>query len=118
MTPEPDQISKLIHQSKGKGSSLGFSGDDGEVSPREVTQVTEVRGRKHTIAISEGIKKIVAKARLVRTLDNGLEAIRGAEGSSIDVDDLKLLLNSVEKRRVTKALRKDSKNKKQNLQGK
>lgn len=118
ITPtEGDPISKLINQSKRKGSSLGFDKNPDEAIQAEVMQVAVVRGRRRKIETSVGEKKVTGQTRLVRTPE-GLKAIAGGDGASINVDDLAGLLNAKQTLEVTTALHKDRKRRRNNLQGK
>lgn len=96
---------------------LGFDENPDESIQQEVVQVAVVRGRKGRIITSGGEKKVSAQARLVRT-PAGLVAIVGGDGMSINVDDLRLLLNVDQTSRVRNVLSRDRKRRKENLQGK
>ncbi|NCN59250.1 hypothetical protein CO176_00030 [Candidatus Woesebacteria bacterium CG_4_9_14_3_um_filter_39_10] len=117
MTPEPDQISKLINRSKGKESSLGFAGDTGEVESGQIIEVAIIEGRSAEVDTGKGKKKIRGTARAITT-PKGLRFIAGGDNAPIRVDDLRLLLNVKETGQVKSALGKDRKRRRQNLQGK
>jgi len=117
MTPEPDQISKLINRSKGKESSLGFAGDTGEVESGQIIEVAIIEGRSAEVDTGKGKKKIRGTARAITT-PKGLRFIAGGDNAPIRVDDLSKLLNMNQTIQAQSALHRDRKRREQNLQGK
>jgi len=113
MTPEPDNVSRLIKRSV-KGP-LRFAESDSEVEPGEIRQVVVVRGRKVKVETPEGQVKVQGRVRLIRT-PKGLVSIPGGEGASISVDDLGKLLDEENTFRVQSALHKDRERKKEKRQ--
>ncbi|PIP57415.1 hypothetical protein COX03_03250 [Candidatus Woesebacteria bacterium CG22_combo_CG10-13_8_21_14_all_39_10] len=109
MTPEPDNVSRLIKRSV-KGP-LRFDENPQEVEPDQTVQVAIVVGRKVKVETPEGQVKVQGRARLIRT-PKGLISIPGGEGASISVDDLGKLLNKESTLRVQSALHKDRERKK------
>ena len=115
MTPEPDKISGLIRRSA--GGPLGFAeNSNDEVEPGEVVQVAVVKGRKGKVETPGGQRNVQGQARLIR-VPQGLISIPGKEGCPISVDDLGKILEANNMIRVVRALSKDRKRRKENLQG-
>ena len=116
MTLEQRDTGKLPKILK-PGGPVGFAGNDEEVESDQVIQVEIVEGRETKIETKQGQKEIKPKARAV-VGPNGLSFIPGGSGSSLDVDDLRLLLGAENNRQVQNALRKDRVRRKEKLQGK
>jgi len=80
-------------------------------------QVAIVTGREGEVITPDGARKVHGKARLVTTPD-GVKAVPGGEGAPIDVDTANQLLDAEAKKKLARALGKDRKRRKENLQGK
>lgn len=107
----PDRISNIIRNNP--NGPLGFG--RGFDSLDEIQRVTDVSGRSVKVATENGDVHIKGSVMLFRT-PGGLVAVSGGNTSVISIDDARKLLPEREINEIKKAMKKDRRRRKKNLQ--